>query len=257
MLDGKTAVIYGAGGKIGSSVAKAFAAEGARVFLTGRTLARLEPVAEEIAAAGGKAAIAEVDALDRDAVERHVQSVVAETGQIDISFNAVWIRGDLQGRPLLEMPVEDFATPVNVAATTHFLTATAAARHMVRQGSGVVLTLSTSASGLSGRDRMYHKTGGFGTACAAIEEFTRSLAAEVGPSGVRVVCLRPDGISETWPPEALASPFKQYMDSGTVLGQLPTLRQVADAAVLAASNRASAMTGAIVNLTCGSIMSMN
>jgi len=256
MLSGKTAVVYGAGGNIGGAVARAFAAEGARVFLAGRTPATLQKVADEITAAGGTADIGQVDALDADSVNRHVDEVVAKAGRIDITFNAVWVRGDLQGTPLREMKVEDFTTPVMTAATTHFLTATAAARHMVKSGGGVVLTLSSSASGLSGRDRMYHRTGGFGVACAAIEEFSRTLAAELGPFGVRVVCLRSDAIPETWPVDPAQGwpPSKEYMDQGTVLGRLPTLQQVADAAVFAGSDRAAAMTGTIVNLTCGSIM---
>jgi NAD(P)-dependent dehydrogenase (short-subunit alcohol dehydrogenase family) len=257
LLNGKTAVIYGGGGRIGGTAARAFAKEGASVFLAGRTLAKLQWVADEIAAAGGAAEIARVDALDAQAIEKHLDAVVAKAGRVDISFNAVWIRGDLQGTPLREMKLDDFTTPIQTAATTHFLTSTAAARHMVKSGGGVVLMLSSSASGLSGRDRMYHKTGGFGVACAAIEELTRSLAAELGPFGVRVVCLRPDAISETWSPEHQSGPNKAYMDQGTVLGHLPTLQQVADAAVFAASDRAGAMTGTIVNLTCGSIMDAN
>ena len=126
---------------------------------------------------------------------------------------------------------------------------------MVSSGSGVVLTMSASASGLSGRDRLYHRTGGFDVACAAIEEITRTLAGELGPSGVRVVCLRSDAIPETWSDQE--APTRTYMDNGTALGRLPTLRQVADAAVFAASDRAGAMIGTIVNLTCGSIMDSN
>lgn len=256
LLQGKTAVVHGAGGKLGGAVSRALAAEGARLFLAGRTREKLEKVASDIAAAGGLAEVAEVDAFDKAAVERHADSVIAAAGRIDITFNAVWVRGDLQGVPLVEMTVENFVAPPTAAATTHFLTATAAARHMVKAGSGVVLTLSSSASGLSGRDRMYHKPGGFGVACAAIEEFSRSLAGEVGPKGVRVVCLRSDAISETWSPEhqAETTPFKKYMDEGTVLGSLPTRKHLADAAVFAASDRAAGMTGAIVNLTRGSIM---
>ena len=253
MLKGKIAVVYGAGGHIGGAVARAFAAAGAGVFLAGRTLAQLGKVADEVAAGGGTAETAEVDALDAPSVERHLDHVIARAGRVDISFNAVSIRGDLQGTPLREMKVDDFTTPVVTAATTHFLTATAAARRMVERRAGVVLTLSSTASGLSGRDRVYHKTGGFGVACAAIEEFTRSLAGELGPFGVRVVCLRSDAIPETWQDEH--APARVYMDQGTVLGHLPTLQEIADAAVFAASDRAGAMTGAIVNLSCGSVMS--
>ena len=252
LLKDKNAVIYGAGGHIGSTVARAFARDGAHVFLAGRTLAKLEAVAEEIVVAGGAAEAAHVDALDPQAIEQHLAAIVRQAGRIDISFNAIWIRGDLQGTPLLEMPCEDFTLPILTGVTTHFLTATAAARHMVRKRSGVILTLSSSAAGLSGRDRRYHLTGGFATACAAIEALSRSLAGELGPQGIRVVCLRPDAIPETWPADA--AEVRTYMENGTVLGRLPTLEEVANAAVFMASDRASAMTGTIANLTCGSIM---
>jgi NAD(P)-dependent dehydrogenase (short-subunit alcohol dehydrogenase family) len=252
LLEGKTAVVYGAAGHIGKAVAHAFARDGATVFLTGRTLSTLDAVAGEIRAAGGTAETARIDALDPEAIEQHLDAIVKKAGRIDVSFNAVWIRGDLQGTPLPQMPWEDFTTPVLTGVKTHFLTATAAARHMVRQQSGVILTLSSSSSGLSGRDRRFHLTGGFSTACAAIEALSRSLAGELGPQGIRVVCLRPDAIPETWGPGA--EEVRTYMENGTALGRLPTLAEVANAAVLMASDRASAMTGTIANLSCGSIM---
>jgi 3-oxoacyl-[acyl-carrier protein] reductase len=252
LLKDKNAVIYGAGGHIGGAVAQAFAREGANLFLAGRTEAELEAVAEKIAGAGGAAEVALVDALDPQAIEMHLDAIVQKAGSIDISFNAIWIRGDLQGTPLLQMAHEDFTLPILTGAKTHFLTATTAARHMVQKRSGVILTLSASSSVLSGRDRRYHLTGGFATACATIEAFSHSLAGELGPQGIRVVCLRSDAIPETWPADHIES--RTYMENGTVLGRLPTLDEVANAAVFVASDRASAMTGTTVNLTCGSIM---
>ena len=256
LLKDKTAIVYGAGGKIGSKVAATFAREGARVFLTGRTLEKLQPVAEAIAAAGAKAEVAQVDALDKAAIEKHLETVVAETGRIDLTFNAVWIRGDLQGTALVDMPLENFTTPVMTGISTHFLTATAAARHMVKRGSGVILTLSSSASGLSGRDESYHSTGGFGVACISIEHLSLVLAGQLGPKGIRVVCMRSDALPETWQHQfegQADSPFT-YMTAGTVLRRMPKIQEVAEAAAFAASDRASAMTGTIFNLTCGSVL---
>jgi NAD(P)-dependent dehydrogenase (short-subunit alcohol dehydrogenase family) len=239
-------------------VARAFAREGARVFLAGRTPSTLDAVAQEIAAAGGAAEAAQVDALDPQAVEQHFDAIVKQAGRIDISFNAIWIRGDLQGTPLIQMPWEDVTTPVLIAVKTNCLTAIAAARHMVPRRTGAILTLSSSAAVLSGRDRRFHVTGGFATACASIEALSRSLAGELGPQGIRVVCLRPDAIPETWAVEPggdiNASGVKPYMEDGTALGRLPTLEEVANAAVFMASDWASAMTGTVANLTCGSIM---
>ncbi len=261
LLHNKNAVIYGAAGHIGSAVARAFARDGASVFLAGRTLAKLQLVADEISAAAGVAEAAQVDALDPQAIEQHLDAIVKKAGSIDISFNTISIRGDLQGTPLIDMSCENFTLPILTGVKTHFLTATAAARHMVRKRSGVILTLSTSAAGLSGRDHRYHMTGGFGTACAAIEALSRSLAGELGPQGIRVVCLRPDAIPETWSKardgDRGLTEVRAYMENGTALGRLPTLDEVANAAVFLSSDRASAMTGTIANLTCGSIMDSN
>ena len=114
----RNVVIYGAAGHIGSAVARAFAREGAQVLLTGRTLAGVQQVAESIVAEGGRAAAAQVDALDGAQIARHLDDVMRHAGRIDVSFNAVWIRGDLQGTPLLEMPVDDFVLPVSTGART-------------------------------------------------------------------------------------------------------------------------------------------
>ena len=149
LLEGKNAVIYGGGGKVGGAIARAFAREGARVFLAGRTLESLEEVAEEIRSAGGVAETAQVDALDETAVDQHADALAASAGGIDVSFNLISV-GDVQGTPLAEMPLEDFERPVVTAVRTQFLTSRAAARHMIRQGSGVILFF-----------------GGYGTRCLA------------------------------------------------------------------------------------------
>ncbi len=255
LLQDKVAVIYGAAGSVGRTAARTFANEGARVYLVGRTAESLESVAAEIHAAGGLAEVAVVDAQDPDAVEAHLDALVAATGRIDVSLNATH-PGAVMGIPLREMTVDDFTRSAENALRLNFCTGTAAARRMAAAGSGVILTMSTSTSGLSGRDRRYHASGGFGPACAAVEEFTRGLAGEVGPYGVRVVCLRPDALPETWGPitEGPVADAHRYMTDGTALGRMPTLQQVADAAAFVASDRAGAMTGTIVNLTCGSIM---
>ena len=149
--------------------------------------------------------------------------------------------------------------PVETSVLTNFITARAAARRMIPNQSGVVLTVSSASAGLSGRDRAYHYTCGFGIGCIGVEELSRSLAGELGRYGIRVVCLRADAFPETWPAMAGSElkEIKGYMDQGTALGRLPRLSELAEAAVFAASNRASAMTGTILKLTCGSIMDTN
>jgi 3-oxoacyl-[acyl-carrier protein] reductase len=245
-LQDKRAVVYGAAGAMGGAVARAFAREGATVFLAGRTLAKLDVVAEEIRATGGAAETAEVDALDQQAVEEHADEMVKRAGRIDISFNAISITA-VQNVPLVELSLEEFMTPITEAARTQFIIATTAAKRMTAQGAGVIVMLSSSAARES-----RHRMGGFNLACAAIEAFTRSLAGEVGRQGVRVVARRPNFTPETAPGvpvEAL-----QPLVKDTLLGRLPRLAEVAGAAVFAASEQGGAMTGAVVNLTCGAIV---
>jgi 3-oxoacyl-[acyl-carrier protein] reductase len=259
LLENKNAVIYGAGGSIGGAIAHAFAREGAKVFLAGRTLASVEAVAEEISAAGGVAEAARVDALDEQAVEEHVAAVAEKAGGIDILFNAIGME-DVQGIPLLDMPLEDFAHPVIVATRTQFLTARAVARRMVGQGFGVILTITAGPA-----RKAVPNVGGFDTACAAIEGLWRSFAAELGPYGIRLVVVASAGSPDTpdvqemleLHAKAAGTPLEEYLadaDSDTLLGRLPTLGEVADVATIMASDRASAMTGTIANVTCGSIV---
>ena len=121
-LENKNAVVYGGGGAMGGAVARAFAREGAHVFLAGRTLSKLDAVADEIVAAGGKAEMAELDAFDRRAVDAHLDEMIEEAGTVDISFNAVGITA-VQGTPLVYMSLEDFLAPITQAARTHIVTA--------------------------------------------------------------------------------------------------------------------------------------
>src|SRR5215203_592091 len=177
LLEGKNAVIYGGGGSVGGAVARTFALEGANVFLAGRTREPLEMVASDIEKAGGRVEVAELDALDEQAVEEHMGELVDNAGSIDVSFNAISIQ-DVQLIPLVEMSREDFMRPISTGTATHFLTARAAARCMARQGSGVILTFSAS-SVRAFFPGVY--VGGFGIACTAIEALTKQLAAELGP----------------------------------------------------------------------------
>lgn len=249
LLKHKVAVIYGAGGAIGGAVARTFAREGARVFLSGRKLAAIEAVAHEIVATGGEAEAARVDALDEDAVEQNAASVAQETGRIDVALNAIGFR-TVQGVPLIDLSREDFISPIATWTTAQFLTARAAARHMVQKRSGVILTLSASPARLA-----IASTGGFGVACAAIEGLSRTLAAELSPQGVRVVCIRPHRIGDTLGPEPDfpmgQDEFRSFIENMTLLKRLPTLADVATTAAFLASDNAAAMSGTVANLTCG------
>ena len=246
LLENKNAIVYGAAGAIGAAVARAFARDGARVFLAGRTLAPLEEVTADIRAHGGMAEAAPVDAMDKAAVDAHADRVVATAGSIDVSFNAVAV-SVVQGVALTEISVEDFMAPITGLCRTNFLTATAAARHMAAQGAGVIVTLTASSA-----KETRHEMGGFSLANAAIEALTRALAGEFGRRGVRVVGLRSNFTPETYPAvtdEQLAPLLKD-----TLLGRLPRLADLAGTAVYLASDGAGAISGAMVNLTCGAII---
>src|SRR5215213_341679 len=195
LLENKNAVIYGAGGAIGGAVARAFASEGAKVHLAGRTLESLEEAAEEIRSAGGVAETAQVDAIDETAVNQHADAVAASAGGIDISFNLISV-GDVQGTPLAEMPLEDFERPIMTAVRTQFLTSRAAARHMISQGSGVILFFGGYGDPAPDSDDFL---GGFQVALNAMESLRRQLASELGAHGIRAVTLQTGGVPETIP----------------------------------------------------------
>src|SRR4051812_27982631 len=257
-LEGKTAIIYGGGGGIGSGVARTFAREGAKVFLAGRTREKLDAVAQDITSAGRSAEVAVVDALDEQAVEEHVRAVVSEAGSVDVSFNLI-SRGDVQGTPLVDMMTDDLLRAVITGLQSTFITARAAARRMIAQGSGVILHLN-SASGAGAMPGM----GSTGPADAAIEAFMRYLAAETGPSGVRVCggwtaggaeTLTQDkpaaGAGDNAPPVEMAL---QMIANMAALKRTPRLADVAEVAAFLASDRAGGITGTMTNVTCGLVL---
>jgi NAD(P)-dependent dehydrogenase (short-subunit alcohol dehydrogenase family) len=258
MLKDKVAVIYGAGGAIGGAVARAFASEGAKLFLTGRHLAPVEVVAQDIVSAGGSAEAAEVDALDEQAADKHLQAVIDKAGRVDSSFNAVGIpNAKILGLPLTELDVEQFSLPITTLVTSYFLTARLAARHMIPNKSGVIMTVTATHS----REGI-PLVGGYGPAQAAKEALTRDLSAELAPQGIRVVGLRPQAMPETptikdaFEPRAKASgmtweQWQEMLASRTHPRRLMTLEEMANVAVFMASDKASGMTGTTVNLTMG------
>jgi NAD(P)-dependent dehydrogenase (short-subunit alcohol dehydrogenase family) len=255
LLDGKNAVVYGAAGSVGGAVARAFAREGARVFLAGRTPAALDAVAAGIADAGGTAETAAVDARDEAQVIRHADAIVARAGSLDVSFNAIAV-DHIQGVPLAELSEADVVDPVAGRVATHLLTARAAARHMSERGRGVILTFTADAARLA-----YPNIGSFGIACAAVEGLTRALAAELGPRGIRVVCLRSMGSPAA--PGVAAVWDMHFGDQSadvvgaraalTLLKRVPTLAEVGNVAALMASDHASPLTATVVNVGCGEI----
>ena len=228
-----------------------FAREGAELFLTGHHLAPVKAVAKEIDCAGGRAETAEVDALDEQAVDKHLQSVIDRAGRIDVSFNAVGIpQTRIQGVPLVELDVEQFVLPITTYARSYFLTARLAARWMVANQSGVIMTVTSlpSRTGIP-------LVGGLGPAMAAVEQITRNLSAELAPHGIRVVGLRPQGMPETGTINEVFGlhakawgitweQFHELIASRTHTRRLTTLAEMANVAAFMASDEASGMSTA-------------
>jgi 3-oxoacyl-[acyl-carrier protein] reductase len=246
LLQDRVAVIYGGGGGIGGAAARAFAREGARVFLAGRTQATLDRVAEDIRSAGASVETDVVDALDEGAVDRHADQVAERAGSLDISFNLISL-SDVQGTPLAEMTQEDFERPIATAVRTQFLTTRAAARHMIRQGSGVILFF-----GGDGDPLPDYSIGGFQIALAAVESLRRQLASELGKHGIRVLSILSGGVPETISPEfAEGAAITEDIVGRTMLKRAATLEDVGNVAVFAASDLARTMTGTVLNITAG------
>jgi 3-oxoacyl-[acyl-carrier protein] reductase len=247
LLENKTAVIYGGGGAIGGAMARAFAAEGARVFLAGRTPAKLDAVAEDIRKNGGLAETAVVDALDEDAVNQWVDSVAALTGSIDISINLITQEGVF--KPLLDMGVDEFGDALAKCARSFLITNKAAARHMVKQGSGVILHFGGSDSA--------NAMPGLGTVQVGfdmIEAMRRQWACELAQHRIRVLTIKTSGIPETMPDMEQMEPIKQQMVDMTLLKRAATLDEVGRVAAFVASDHARSMTSTQVNITAGALV---
>src|SRR6266567_6337200 len=262
ILAGKYAVIFGAGGSIGAAVAKEFAAEGAQVFLVGRTKPNLEDVAKQIAASGGAAQTAVLDTLDDAALNRYIDGIVAQTGKIDIVLD---VTGPLakeygNGKTAVDLPVEEFMVPLSTMVRSRFITARAAARHMVGQKSGVIIFVTGSPA----RPHVPGATA-IGAAFGAIENLTGNLAFELGPLGVRVVCIRTTAnvdsrsIQDTMEMMATRMNISREQASAQIaqlnfLKVPATVQDTANAAVLIASDRARMLTGTVVNATAGAAL---
>lgn len=257
-LKDKIAVIYGAGGAIGGAVAHAFASEGAKLFLTGHRLEPIKALAKDITQTGGDAEAAEVDALDENAIDKHLQAIVTKTGRIDISFNAMgnsptkWL-----GPSLVEIDQKQFSIPISYVIS-YYLTARLAARRMLPHKSGVIMTVTAPPA------RIGTPNGGYGPAQAAKEALTRYLSLELAPQGIRVVGLQPHGMPETrtireiFESRAGTAGLTWEQFSGYLAGmnhpkRFLTLSEMANVAVFLASDKASGMMGSTVNVTMGAL----
>jgi 3-oxoacyl-[acyl-carrier protein] reductase len=258
ILQNKNAVIYGAGGSLGGAVARAMATAGANVFLTGHHIESVQKTAADIKTHGGIVEVDEVDATDENAIRLHLEKVMKNAGSVDISFNAIAIPVK-QNMPLVEMNVDDFMSPITFTLHSQFLTATAAGKLMIKQGSGVILTLTATPGGIG-----YPYTAGFAAACCALECFSKNLASELGIYGIRVVNIRSAGSPDSRvfkeaienSPDVMKEVIPR-MESDTMLKKLPLMSDIAGIAVFLSSGMAGMITGVTVDVTAGTTSGLN
>jgi 3-oxoacyl-[acyl-carrier protein] reductase len=258
LLQDKNVIIYGAGGSLGSTIAKEMAKAGANVFLSGHKLTPVQKLANQIVNEGGSAEAAEIDALNEKQVDNYIRDLARRAGSIDVSFNLINLL-DIQGVPLVDLALEDFERPVRRAIRSQFITCTAAGRMMIKQRTGVILSLTATPGGIGAPT-----LGGFGPACAVIEKISLGLASELGPYGVRVVNIRSAGSPDSKVfKDAIeqngekAIEFIKKIEDDTMLKRMPLMHDVASMAVFLASEMAAAITGVTIDATCGTTTALN
>lgn len=237
-LDGKTALVTGAGRGIGRAVALALAAAGAELVLVSRTVSQLEEVAGEIAQQGGRARALPLDVTESAAA----RDAVAGLGRLDILINNAGVN---RPQPFLEVDEETLDRLLTLNVRAAFVVAQAAARRMVaatgaRAGGGVIVNMSSQMGHVgSERDRtVYVMTK------HALEGLTKAMAVELAPKGVRVVSIAPTFIDTPLIQPFFDDPtFRKWVLDHIPLGRLGTVEEVASAVVFLASPAAGLVTG--------------
>ncbi|MGD9614418.1 MAG: SDR family NAD(P)-dependent oxidoreductase [Alphaproteobacteria bacterium] len=232
-LDGRLALVTGAGRGIGRAVALALADAGAELLLNSRTPSELEAVAAEIAGRGGRARPLPFDVTD----SRAARDAIAALSRLDILVNNAGFN-----RPQSFLDVDeatlDHLVALNIKAP--FVVAQEAARHMVRDGFGVVINVTSQMGHVgSERDRtVYVMTK------HAIEGLTKAMAVELAPKGVRVVSIAPTFIDTPLTAPFFANPdFRDWVLKRLPIGRVGTVEEVAHAVVFLASPAAGLVTG--------------
>jgi len=232
-LDGKIALVTGAGRGIGRAVALAFAAAGAELVLVSRTKSELDEIAREIIAGGGRARSLPFDVTHSAAA----RDAFADLGRLDILVNNAGVN---RPQPFLEVdePTLDLLLGLNVRAA--FIVAQAAARLMVDQGGGVIVNMSSQMGHVGSElNRTVYVMSKH-----AVEGLTKAMAVELAPKGVRVVSIAPTFVTTPLTKPFFEDPvFRKWVLDRIPLGRLGTVEEVASAVVFLASPAASLVTG--------------
>ena len=232
-LDGKTALVTGAGRGIGHAVARALATAGAELVLVSRTKRELDEVALEIVSRGGQARVVPFDVTDSAAI----RDAFGGLERLDILVNNAGLN---RPQPFLEVDEATLDQLLTLNVRAAFLVAQAAARVMVTQGGGVIVNMSSQMGhvGSELNRTVYVMTK------HAVEGLTKAMAVELAPKGVRVVSIAP-----TFVQTPLTKPFfddpetRKWILDRIPLGRAGSVEDVARAVVFLASPAASLVTG--------------
>ena len=256
LLDGRTALVTGAGRGIGRAIAAAAAAEGAAVALTGRDVDALQETARTIVDKGGRALVAPADVTRADQVEAAVAAAADALGGVDLLVANSGIGGP--SAPLWELDPADWERTFAVNVTGVFLSCRAVLPGMLARGSGAIVVIGS----MTGKRALVHRTP-YAASKTALIGLVRTLAAEVGPAGVRVNLVSPGGVEGErmdWVIRAQAEArgvsleqAREVFTGDSPLGRLVTPGEVADAVVFLASDRAAAVTGEDLNVSAGTV----
>lgn len=237
-LQGKAALVTGAGSGIGRAIALRFAREGARVALVGRTSSKLETVAEEIRAIGGEALALAADVAQEGDADTAVRQTVAAFGALHLAVNSAGIMG--KQAPIAQMEVEDFDAVVGANLRGVWLMARAQVRAMLAGGSGgsIVNISSFVAQAANAGSSAY------AASKAGVDAMTRALALEVGGQGIRVNSLAPGVIATPmFEGAGVTDELRGALARHAALGRLGAPDDIAKAAAWLASDDADFVTG--------------
>jgi 7-alpha-hydroxysteroid dehydrogenase len=242
-LDGKVAIITGAGRGIGASIARTFADAGANIVLTARTKEQLDEVAADVRAAGREALVIPADVNDNDVLEEIVARTASELGRIDIVVNNA---GGTMPRPFLDTSPGFFERSFHFNVTTAFVLSKAATPHLLASGEGSIVNISSAIGRL--RDRGFVA---YGTAKAALSHMTRLTAADLAPK-VRVNAIAVGSIATSALEIVLDNPeVHDEMVRRTPLKRLGRPEDIALCALYLASPAGSFVTGKLFEVDGG------
>jgi 3-oxoacyl-[acyl-carrier protein] reductase len=244
-LDGRVALVTGASQGIGQACALALARQGANLALAARNRQKLEEVAGQIAAAGGKAAIFAMDVADEEQVKAAIKSALAQFGKIDILVNNAGITRD---QLVMRMKRADWDAVLNTNLTSAYLTTQQVIGSMLKQRWGRIINI-TSVFGQMGQAGQVN----YASSKAGLIGLTMALAREVASRNITCNAVAP-GFIETSMTAGLSDLFKQTAVKMIPLGRVGTADDVANAVSFLTSEEASYITGHVLNVNGGMLM---